>query len=207
MTELITFDWIEHPEDSRLSEALTIYVEAFENESITNYLLDLSHDETKQAFFELQSKFSKYTLSQGQKILIAKMNNEVVGLAILVLPNPESVTSSLKYLPNLAWSALKTARHVKWGRVINYLRTYPLISKNAEGAITLAILGVSSSKQGYGIGRKLLLEIISYANTLGYPLYLVTGLDKTRDYYKTYQFDVVESHQSDQLTIYEMLRQ
>lgn len=206
MSELITFDWIKHPEDPRMLETLEVYFASFKNESITNYAMDLSSEEAYKTYQELLNPFARYMIAKGNEVLIALIEERVVGLAIFTYEKPIQVTSGRKYLSKIFRPLFKLLKYIRWRRLPTFLRTNPTRYQHDKDAITLAILGVSPNEQGKGIGHQLLAKITEVADEKQQAIYLTTALDKTRDLYKSYGFEEKALHQNDTLKVFEMRR-
>ncbi len=192
--------------------ATRVFADAFRSEGFTSWMFDLSSPQKQARLARANDLLLTLRREKGQEFLVAVVEEEIVGMALVSAPNSENAASlwrlasiALPRLPDLiamlglirwrrAWLAKKAAQPPK---------TLP------EPYHTLEALAVAPARQGQGIGRLLLeaTHAISDEDPQSAGTYLYTADERNRAIYERFGYELVEQKVGGEaLTVYHMFR-
>ena len=195
-----------------LRAATRVFADAFRSEGFTSWMFDLSSPEKQARLARANDLVLTLRREKGQEFLVAVIDEEIVGMAVVNAPNSKNSVSfwrqariALPRLPDLmamlslirwrrAWPAKKAAQPPK---------TLP------DHYHTLEALAVAPAHQGQGIGRLLLeaTHAISDADPQSAGIYLYTADERNRAIYERFGYELVEQRVGGEaLTVYHMFR-
>ncbi len=186
-----------------LDDALSIFLEAFRNETFTGAWLDLGHNKQQKLYKRAcYTRFNLY-VEAGHHMFVAMEDNQTIGLLVIKSPHVSiSLKKSLfKMLPDIAPLIPYALRH-----------TIPLAGAAKppndipKPFYTLEALAVHPSHQGKGVGGLLLKKAEEYciADKTARGIYLLTGDEKNRKIYEKHEYRVLKTKTNKLLTAYHM---
>lgn len=180
--------------------AASVVASAFQQESAATWLLSLSTTKQKQRFRSLMGLWLDHMLCRGDRMLVALIGEDVVGVAVLsgigcVEPTPSRRRMSwyLGYVPLF----LGVLPQVRWRRVLSPAvgRAMQKPAQYRQRYHSLEWLAVAPAYQGRGIGRLLLARVrdLAQADPCYQGIYISTVGDANRTFYEHSGCRVVSS--------------
>lgn len=196
-------------------DAARLIVEAFRQEAITAYWLNLSGETARQHYAKLVEAKLRFHLLTGQPLLAVVDHGKLVGVAVVKVERsaPEMkrphIGQTLRVVLPIIPSLLALAPRVR----VQALRTLcPAIeAMKPPGEIPrphqlLEAIAVHPEHQGQGIGSALLKAVHELAKQSGLPTYLTTGDAKNRAIYEHVGYRTVAVKQAPGLAVCHMVR-
>ena len=195
-----------------LRAATRVFADAFRSEGFTSWMFDLSSPQKQARLARANDLMLTLRREKGHEFLVAVVEEEIVGMALVSAPNPGNAASfwrlasiALPRLPDLiamlglirwrrAWLAKKAAQPPK---------TLP------DPYHTLEALAVAPAHQGRGIARLLLeaAHAVSDNDSQSAGMYLYTADARNRAIYARFGYEMVEQRVGGEaLTVYHMFR-
>jgi ribosomal protein S18 acetylase RimI-like enzyme len=192
--------------------ATCVFADAFRSEGFTSWMFDLSSPQKQARFVRANDLMLTLWHEKGQIFLVAVIDEEIVGMAVLSAPNPKNTASfwrlaciALPRLPDL----IAMLGLIRWHRAWPAKKAAQLPKTLPDPYHTLEALAVAPAHQGRGIAR-LLLEAAHAASDndpQSAGTYLYTADARNRAIYERFGYGLVEQRVGGEaLTVYHMFR-
>lgn len=197
---------IKHIEEEELEEGLKVLVDSFEKEAFTSAVYDFSKKNTKELFYILAILKAKVYLDVGNTIYVAKIDDKIVGIAIVKKDLKISIRKALKAaLPHL-FRAMPLVTKINWKKTLKLGNALKHSQTFNKPYITLEALAVHPNYQGHGIGKALMGKVHDISEATDTGVYLFTADKQNQQIYEHLGYSTVEELQGGELTVYHMFR-
>jgi len=200
----VTFHTL-HAESPELKPALRIYVDTFKTESITSYNFNFNDPQTEKLYYKAAQLMAKVAMANGDDIIIAKMDDDVVGLALISKPGQKSFRQTIGVLFPDIFSLMPLLTKIKYRNLLASGKAMQLSESLQGHFVTLQIVAVSSRYQGQGIGKIFLDEIRERYMSNFDGIYLYTANATNKEIYKHLGYELFENTQGGDLDVYHMV--
>ncbi len=192
-------------------QAADALARAYHGEGFTNYLVDLSTPEGRERFAHLIRVGIEAQRQQGEMILVALVDNEPAGVAIvsgLERQAQVSLWAQLRWMLPHVPRMLRLLRQIRWRRLPTALRVKRMPRHVRRGYHMLVMLAVAPERQGQGVGTRLLEAVRALAQqdprTEG--VYLLTVGEDNRHFYERSGYQVLSRVEgAPELVVYHMI--
>ena len=191
--------------DKELEQAMKLFVEAFKTETITALTYNFTKKSTANLFYKASLLNAKVYLAQGNDIIIAKINKEIVGLASIKKEGKHSFVKLLKVIFPEVFRLLPLLTKIRYKNAIALAKSMRLSQPIQEKSITLSTIAVSANYRGQGIGKQFLNEIHQHYKKDFAAVYLYTADKKNKEIYSHAGYKLIEHKQMKNYDIYHML--
>lgn len=192
-------------ESPELDSALKLYVDTFQTETITSYNFNFDHPKTTKQYYQAVQLMAPALIIKGDDILVAKLKDEVVGLAIIAKENKGSLIEMSKVLFPDIFKTLPLLTKVNYQNLITSAKVMNLSSSLKGEYATLQIIAISPQHQGQGIGKQFITEIHERYRKQSDGIYLYTASRTNKEIYEHFDYELFEKITSKDLTAYHML--
>jgi len=188
-----------------LNPALKIYVDTFKTESITSYNFNFDDPETEKLYYKAAQLMAKAAITNGDDMLVAKMEDEVVGLALVSKPGKKNFKRTIQVLFPDIFTLLPLLTKIKYRNLLASGKAMQL-SKSLQGDyVTLQIIAISPLYQEQGIGKIFLNEIRERYSSDSDGIYLYTASATNKDIYKHLGYELLEKTTGGDLEVHHLI--
>ncbi|GMA08581.1 hypothetical protein GCM10025886_17320 [Tetragenococcus halophilus subsp. flandriensis] len=191
--------------DGELEQAMQLFVETFKTETITALTYNFTKQSTTKLFYEASLLNAKVYLAQGNDIIIAKIDKEIVGVASIKKEGKISFIHLLKIIFPEAFKLLPLLSKIRYKNATALAKSMRLSKPIQEKSITLSTIAVSANYRGKGIGKQFLNEIHQYYKKDFAAVYLYTADKKNKEIYSRAGYKLIEHKQMKKYDMYHML--
>ena len=195
-----------------LRAATRVFAEAFRSEGFTSWMFDLSTPERQERFARANDLMLTLRHELGQAFLVAVVENEVAGMAVLKAPEPQRGASFWRQariaLPRLL-DLLGMVGLIRWRRAWRAMQAARAPKTLPDRYYTLEGLAVAPAYQGQGIARRLLeaIHALSDGDPQAVGIYLYTADARNRAMYERFGYELAAQQLGGEaLTVYHMFR-
>jgi len=198
-------------EEKDVQAIAALVIETFsEQEKITQFIIKPSKGNNHKTLIKLVEFMAKACIKSSRTILVARVQDEMVGCAIVKDSNKTCLLKKIKtYFPRALWLIIPAMKHFNCKNLLSAFRAVRLKQKLDKPYYFLEALAVHRKYQGQGVGRILLSRIddILIKSKSNRGIYLFTGDLKNKLFYEKVGYKVIEEHTSKKLTVYHMFKE
>ncbi len=199
---------IEPASREHLGDLAAVMVEAFSTEGTNAYVFDLNRDAAWRARYRTALAEVRWLFGNHNHVVVAMDNSQVVGGAVLCVNH--SPSRFRRGVFSLRWlaSGLPLVTSIRWTRVPGVMRATRISEPPVRPYHTLAAVAVHPTRQGQGIGRKLIDEVhrISDRDLKCTGVYLYTADRRNQQIYERCGYRTLIERSTGDLTIRHMFR-
>jgi ribosomal protein S18 acetylase RimI-like enzyme len=195
-----------------LKAATRVFADAFRSEGFTRWMFDLSSLRKQERFARANDLMLMLRREKGQEFLVAVIDEEIVGMAVVHAPNAKNTASfwrlariALPRLPDL----MAMLGLIRWHRARPAKKAAQPPKTLPEPYHTLEALAVAPAHQGRGFARLLLeaAHAVSDKDPQSAGIYLYTADARNRAIYERFGYELVEQRVGGEaLTVFHMFR-
>jgi GNAT superfamily N-acetyltransferase len=194
---------IDSPE---LDDALRLYVNTFQTESITSYNFNFSHPKTVEQYYQAVRLMTPALMLKGDHFLVAKLKKEVVGLALIMAAEKKgSFFEMSKVLFPDIFKLLPLLTKINYRNLIRSARAMNLSSSIKGNYATLQVIAIAPNHQGQGIGKQFIAEIHKRYQKQSEGIYLYTANRQNKEIYEHFNYELLEKTSAKNLEVYHMV--
>jgi len=191
--------------DEELEQAMKLFVETFKNETITALTYNFAKQSTAKLFYKASLLNAKAYLTQGNDIIIAKIDDEIVGVASIKKESKISFIHLLKIIFPEAFKLFPLLSKIRYKNATALAKSIRLTQPIQEKSITLSTIAVAANYRGQGIGKQFLKKIHQYYKKDFAAVYLYTADKKNKEIYSHAGYKLIEHKQMKEWSMYHML--
>lgn len=171
--------------DGELEQALKLFVETFKTEAITAHTYNFNHELTEKQYYKASLLNAKLYIEQGHDIMVAKIDDTIVGVSIMKKTSQKSLIHTLRFVFPEVFELLPLLTKINYRNAVSMSKTMKLTHPLKENYVTLAAIAVTSNYQGKGVGKQFLNEIHQRYKKDFESIYLYTADEKIRTFIHT----------------------
>ncbi|AOF48521.1 GNAT family N-acetyltransferase [Tetragenococcus halophilus] len=191
--------------DGELEQALKLFVETFKTEAITAHTYNFNHELTEKQYYKASLLNAKLYIEQGHDIMVAKIDDTIVGVSIMKKTSQKSLIHTLRFVFPEVFELLPLLTKIKYRNAFSMSKTMKLTHPLKENYVTLAAIAVTSNYQGKGVGKQFLNEIHQRYKKDFESIYLYTADEKNKNLYSHIGYEMVEHKQASHFSVYHMI--
>lgn len=192
-------------ESPELKPALKIYVDTFQTESITSYNINFDHPKTAKQYYEAAQLMGRAFIIRGDDILVAKLQGDVVGLALIKKENLGTFFEMAQMLFPDIFKLLPLLIKINYRHLLTSGKAMRLSSPVEGNYVTLQIIAISPQYQGQGIGKQFITEIHERYENQSKGIYLYTVNHTNKEIYEHFGYELHEITSAKDLKVYHMV--
>ncbi|TVP89787.1 GNAT family N-acetyltransferase [Alkalibacterium sp.] len=189
-----------------LEKGMELLMHSFKEEAITSRAFDFTKENTEQILVKLSILKAEAYLQSGSPILVAKVNGEIAGIAIV----KEKSTLTKRQMLDIIWPtgirALPLITKLNWRKAAKLGRAIKEAENIPEPFITLEAIAVHPDYRGFGVGKALMKEVQAIAAEEGQTIYLYTGDKKNEEIYRHLGYGTLEQRAVEDIVVYHMIK-